>query len=76
MSDSIAASAPGRPVSEIETDRGTLRGSVVRVTSTYLLIARGNAIITMPMSKVREVRRLYVQSPESDFLSGDVGAKL
>ena len=69
-SDSITASAPGRPISEIETDRGVVRGSVVRVTSAYLLIAQDSTIITMPMSKVREVRRLYVQSPEADFLTG------
>lgn len=69
MSDSIAASASDRPVSEIETDRAVLRGSVVRVTSAYLLIAQDNTIITMPMVKVREVRRLYVQSPEADFLT-------
>jgi hypothetical protein len=76
MSDSIAASAPGRPVSEIETDRGVLRGSVVRVTSAYLVIAQDNTIITMPMSKVREVRRLFVQSPEADFLTGTTGSEL
>lgn len=76
MSDSIAASAPGRPVSQIETDRGVLRGSVVRVTSAYLLIARDNTIITMPMIKVREVRRLYVQSPEADFLTRTAGPDL
>lgn len=70
MSDSIAASASDRPISQIETDRGVLSGIVVRVTSTYLLIAQDNAIITMPMSKVREVRRLYVQSAEADFLTG------
>ncbi|MBE0580832.1 hypothetical protein [Devosia sp.] len=76
MSDSIAASAPGRPISQIETDRGVLSGSVVRVTSAYLLIAQDNTIITMPMNKVREVRRLYVQSPEADFLTGSVGPEL
>jgi hypothetical protein len=76
MSDSIAASAPGRPISQIETDKGVLRGSVVRVTSAYLLIAQDNTIITMPMNKVREVRRLYVQSPEADFLTGSVGQEL
>lgn len=76
MSDSIAASAPGRPISEIETDRGILRGRVVRVTSTYLLIAQDNTIITMPMSKVRQVRRLFVQSPEADFLTGTTGSGL
>lgn len=70
MSDSIAASALGRPTSQIETDRAVIRGSVVRVTSSYLLIAQDNAIITMPMSKVREVRRIYVHSPEADFLTG------
>lgn len=70
MSDSIAASGPGRPISQIETDKGVLRGSVVRVTSAYLLIAQDNTIITMPMNKVREVRRLYVRSPEADFLTG------
>ena len=76
MSDSIAASATGRPISEIETDRGVVRGSVVRVTSAYLLIARDNTIITMPMSKVREVQRLFVQSPEADFLIGTSASKL
>ena len=76
MSDSIAASTPGRPISQVETDRGVLRGSVVRVTSAYLLIAQDNTIITMPMNKVREVRRLYVQSPEADFLTGSVGPEL
>jgi len=76
MSDSMTASAPGRPVSEIETDRGVLRGSLVRVTSAYLLMAQNNTIITMPMSKVREVRRLYVQSPEADFLAGSTGSEL
>lgn len=77
VSDSAVASGPNRAVSEIETDRGVVRGRVVRVTSAYPLIARENAIVTMPMSKVREVRRLYVKSPEADFLSGaplaDVG---
>jgi len=73
ISDSIVASGHGRPVSQIETDRGLLSGSVVRVTSAYLLISQGNVIVTMPMSKVREVRRLYVQSPETDFLTGTTG---
>jgi hypothetical protein len=73
MSDSIAAATPGRPISQIETDRGVLRGSVVRVTSAYLLIAQDNTVVTIPMNKVREVRRLYVQSPEADFLTGNVG---
>ncbi len=76
VSDSIAATASGRPISEIETDRGVVRGSVVRVTSTYLLIAQDNIIITMPMAKVREVRRLYVRSPEADFLTGAAGSEL
>lgn len=76
MSDSIAASASGRPVSEVEADREVLRGSVVIVTSAYLLIAQDNAIITMPMIKVREVRRLYVQSPEADFLTGNPSPEL
>lgn len=70
MSDSAAASGSNRAISEVETDRGVILGRVVRVTSAYLLIARDDAIVTMPMSKVREVRRLYVQSPEADFLSG------
>jgi len=76
MSDSIAATAIGRPISEIETDRGVVSGSVVRVTSAYLLIAHDNTIITMPMNKVREVRRLYVQSPEADFLTGATASAL
>ena len=70
MSDSAAAVRVTRPISEIETDRTVFVGHVVRVTSAYLLIARGNQIVTMPMSKVREVRRLYNQSPEADFLKG------
>lgn len=76
MSDSIAATAAGRPISEVETDRGVVSGSVVRVTSAYLLIAHDNTIITMPMGKVREVRRLYVRSPEADFLTGTVSSEL
>ncbi len=68
MSDSAAASSAIRPISEIETDRELIAGRIVRITSTYLLVSRGNEIITMPMSKVREVRRQYIQSPESDFL--------
>lgn len=76
MSDSIVASAARRPISQIETDRGVLRGHIVRMTSAYLLIAQDNTIITMPMSKVREVRRLYVQSPEADFLTVNIGPDL
>lgn len=76
ISDSAAASAVGRAASEIETDRGVIVGRVMRITSAYLLIARGNAIVAMPMSKVREVRRLYVQSPEADFLAGREGSEL
>jgi hypothetical protein len=68
MSDSAAASSAIRSISEIETDRELIAGRIVRITSTYLLVSRGNEIITMPMSKVREVRRQYIQSPEADFL--------
>lgn len=75
MSDSLAASGTARPISEIETDKGVVRGSVVRVTSAWLLIAQDNTIVTMPMNKVREVRRLYVQSPEADFLTGTAGSE-
>lgn len=75
MSDSLTASGPARPVSEIETDKSVVRGSVVRVTSAWLLIAQDNVIVTMPMNKVREVRRLYVQSPEADFLTGTAGSE-
>jgi hypothetical protein len=39
----------------VETDRGVIHGRVVLVTSAHLLIARDNAIVTVPMSKVREV---------------------
>jgi hypothetical protein len=53
-----------------------LRGSVVRITSAYLLFAQDNTIVTIPMSKLREVRRLYVRSPEADFLAGTVGSEL
>jgi hypothetical protein len=70
MTDSAAATAPTRAVSEIETDRGVIQGRIVRVTSAYVLIARDNAIITMPMSKVREVRWFFVDSPAADFLDG------
>ncbi len=69
MSESALASGTARPISEIETDRGVVRGRVVRVTSAYLLLAQGNTIITMPMNKVREVRRFYITSPEADFLN-------
>ncbi len=70
ISDSLTASGSGRPVSEVETDRAVMRGSVIRVTSAYLLFERDNMIVTMPMSKVREVRRIYSHSPETDFLTG------
>jgi hypothetical protein len=63
ISDSLASSAPHGPVSEITTDKDVIRGRVVRVTSSYLLIAAQRAILTLPMSKVREVRRHYVRSP-------------
>ena len=70
ISDSLAASGPQRPISEVETDRTVMRGSVIRITSAYLLFERHNTIVTMPMIKVREVRRLYAHSPETDFLNG------
>jgi hypothetical protein len=69
MSASAEASALGRPVSEIQTDKEILTGSVVRVTSAYLLIARSNEVVKMPLSRVREIRRQFVQSPEADFLN-------
>jgi hypothetical protein len=70
VADSLASSGAGKGISEIETDRGVLSGRVVRVTSAYILLAREAAIITVPLSKVREVRRLYRTSPEADFDGG------
>ena len=40
------------------------------MTSAYLLIAQDKTVVTMPMSSVREMRRLYVESTEADFLAG------
>jgi hypothetical protein len=70
MTDSAAATATTRAMSQIETDRGMLQGRVVRVTSADLLLAKDNEIITMPMSKVREIRWFFVNSPAADFLDG------
>jgi hypothetical protein len=72
MSNSVTATGPGRPVSEIVTDKEVIQGRVVRVTSAFLLIARDNTVITMPMSKVREIRRIFLSSPEDDFLTGSL----
>ena len=57
-------------MSEIETDRGVIQGRIVRITSAYVLISKDNAIVTMPMSKVREIRWFFVESPAADFLDG------
>ncbi|MBU4527130.1 MAG: hypothetical protein KUA37_08495 [Desulfomicrobium sp.] len=70
MTDSAAATEPTRAMSEIESDRGVIQGRIVRVTSAYVLIAKDNAVITMPMSKVREIRWFFVDSPAADFLDG------
>ncbi|WP_431297885.1 hypothetical protein [Tabrizicola sp. BL-A-41-H6] len=70
MTDSAAATDAARPMSEIETDRGFIQARVVRVTSAYLLLAKNNEIITMPMNKVREIRWFFVDSPAADFLDG------
>jgi hypothetical protein len=70
VADSLASSGGGKGTSEIETDRAVLSGRVVRVTSAYILLAGEAAIITVPLSKVKEVRRLYQTSPEADFLGG------
>jgi len=70
MTDSATATDPARGLSEIETDRGITQGRIVRVTSAYVLIAKDNAIITMPMNKVREIRWFFVESPAADFLDG------
>lgn len=70
MTDSAAATDPTRALSEIETDRGVISGRIVRVTSAYVLLAKDNAVITMPMNKVREIRWFFVDSPADDFLDG------
>lgn len=70
MTDSAAATDPTRALSEIQTDRAVVKGRIVRVTSAYVLIARDNAVITMPMTKVREIRWFFVDSPAADFLDG------
>ena len=70
LADSATATDPARALSEIETDRGVVRGRIVRVTSAYVLIAKENAVITMPMNKVREIRWFFVDSPAADFLDG------
>lgn len=70
MTDSAAATDPARALSEIETDRGVIQGRIVRVTSAYVLMAKDNAVITMPMNKVREIRWFFIDSPADDFLDG------
>ena len=72
ISDSAFATATRRPVSEIVTDQEVIKGRVVRVTSAYVLIHKDKAIITKPMSKVREIRRFFVESPSADFLAGSL----
>lgn len=72
VADSLASSGPAKAVSQIETDRGVLTGRVVRITSAYVLLAGDTSVTMLPLSKVKEVRRLYVTSPETDFLSGEV----
>ena len=67
MTDSAAATDPTRAMSEIETDRGVIQGRIVRVTSAYVLIAKDNAVITMPMNNVREIRWFFVTSPPPTF---------
>jgi hypothetical protein len=70
MTDSAAATDPTRAMSEIETGREVIQGRIVRVTSAYVLIARDNAVITMPLKNVREIRWFFVESPAADFLDG------
>jgi hypothetical protein len=62
MSDRTSA------VSEVQTDQGVLPGTVLRITSGYLLLFDGASVTTTPLSKVRSVKRLYRVSPEADFL--------
>lgn len=68
VADSLASSSVNKGMSEIESDRGVLAGRVVRITSTYVLLATEGSIVTLPLSKVRGIKRVYVQSPEADFL--------
>jgi hypothetical protein len=70
MTDSATATDPARALSEIETDRSVIQGRIVRVTSSYVLIAQDHVIVTMPMNKVREIRWFFVDSPAADFLDG------
>lgn len=76
MTDSAAATDPARALSEIETDRGVIHGRIVRVTSAYVLMAKDNAVITMPMNKVREIRWFFIDSPAADFLDGTPGPEV
>lgn len=75
MADSATAAGSTRAISEVETDRGVIVGRVMRVTSSYILIAKDNAIITLSMNKVREIRRRYAHSLEADFLSGQTASE-
>ena len=53
---------------EIETDRGLVRGRILRMTSGFAILFDGKAIEVLPLNKVRSMRRLYSASPEIDYL--------
>jgi len=55
---------------EVETDKGVISGRILRMTSGFAIIFDGQAIVVLPLNKVRNMRRLYTATPEIDYLKG------
>lgn len=55
---------------EVETDKGVISGRILRMTSGFAIIFDGKAIVVLPLSKIRSMRRLYADTPEIDYLKG------
>lgn len=53
---------------EVETDKGVISGRILRMTSGFAIIFDGKAIEVLPLNKIRNMRRLYTVTPESDYL--------
>jgi hypothetical protein len=55
---------------EVETDKGVISGRILRMTSGFAIIFDGKAIVVLPLTKIRSMRRLYTDTPEIDYLKG------
>ncbi len=71
LADSATATDPARALSEIETDRGVVVGRIVRVTSAYVLIAKGKCRDHDAHEQgARDQVVLRPIPPAADFLDG------